>query len=278
MKLLTNPLFSRFFYCVSILIVLLSCQFLTSADKNPSPVTPGIQNPSPTTVPSDQNSAEATPEPPAQSSSDVEELIAGPDPLDYLLNLRSVIIRLNSQQPDGSGSSLQIEIDSAGNMHEVGSLPPFSKENLAQGMEMPTAPESYEIFVVDGKAYASLEQNRNWMSTPVAEDYIAQLSATLHTADGLALWLDLLPSGSLISAGQETVGGFATNKYTVKGLVDGQSITGNLWYEQQTGALVKAELTVPSVLYDGSANGQFKIDLDTQKSKVAPITLPKKPD
>ncbi len=278
MKPLTIRIFLRLSFCAAISLVLVSCRSSTNMDQNPSLRTPIIQDVTPATALPDQNSTDAASESSAPSLPDMEALVAGPNPLDPLIDLRSVIIHLSSQKPDGSGNTLQIEIDSAGNMHERGSLPPFPKVDVAQGVELPTMPGNYEIFVVDGKAYAPLELDRNWMSNPVDEDYVPQLATRLHAADGLASWLDLLPAGSLISAGQETVGGFEADKFTVKGSVDGQSITGNLWYEPQSGALVKAELIVPPVLYDGSANGQFSIALDVQKAEVAPITLPEKPD
>ena len=68
---------------------------------------------------------------------------------------------------------------------------------------------TYEFFVVGGKAYQPNDQLTQmfdvdpWMITPVDEDFISTLSGILHSADGIALWLDILPEGSLTAAGDE---------------------------------------------------------------------------
>jgi hypothetical protein len=262
--------FSRLIFCVWILMISLSCQFLTDVSQNLPPLASTLQNSVPAATLADASTDSSEP-----SSPDAHALISGPNPLDALINMRSVIIRLKIQQPDGSMNSTQIEIDSTGNLHEIKSMPPLSKEGLPPGVEAPERSDHFEIFVIGGKAYIPSEINKEWKSKPVDEDFLPTVSSFLHSGYGLATWLDLLPEGSLTSAGQETVGGFNADKYTVKGTVGEQEITGSLWYEPQTGALVKAELNVPAVLYDESLSGQVKISLDTQKAQVAAIALPK---
>ena len=159
-------------------------------------------------------------------------------------------------------------------------LPAPDPKYLPQGFDTTQLPTSNELFVVDGKAYQMSDLDPTWMSTPIDEDYLSTLSENLHGPDGVAEWLDILPDGSLTSAGQETVGGFAADKYTVNGSVDGQAIIGSLWYEPQSDALVKAELHVPAAINDvtnKSPTGELKINLDTEKPDVPQVTLPSAP-
>ena len=104
------------------------------------------------------------------------------------------------------------------------------------------------------------------------------LSNLLHGPNGPGLWLDLLPAGSLQSAGRTTVGGFDADKYTVNGTVHGQKITGSLWYESH--ALVQVELHIPAALLDPTqpaVQGELKITLAAQKASVPPVILPTPP-
>jgi hypothetical protein len=270
MTLPEKPHFPVLISGVLIALILLSCNFLTGPTSNPLPAST-----------SDQTVGE-TPAGANQSPSSSDAPTAAPDPLDHLLGMRSITIHLTTQRPDGSSSSTQIDIDNTGNMHVKSSLPAMTPEPeaLPQGVEAPKMPTTNELLVVDGKAYHPFDQDPTWMTTPVDENYIQTLSRNLHGADGVALWLDVLPEGSITSAGQEKAGGFDADKYTVNGKVNGQSITGTLWYEPQANALIKADLTVPAALYDvmdKSPQGQLTISLDTQKSNIPPVTLPSAP-
>jgi hypothetical protein len=206
---------------------------------------------------------------------------AEPDPLDRLLAMHSIQFNLIALQPDGTLNSVQGKIDSSGNMH----LTFHSEASLPAGALENSDPEwlkqDYELYVVDGKAYQPDDQNATWMTTPVEENYGEELSNLLHGQDGPGLWLDILPDGSLQSAGQETVGGFATDKYSVNGAVDNQTITGNLWYETEGYALLKVTLTIPAALLlsnpSQKAQGELKITLETQKAEVPPVSLPTPP-
>lgn len=228
-----------------VLLALISCNFLTNLASNPNPSS---------SIPSNQAVSETsgvvqTPssgeEPNTQTPSANENATAEPDPLDHLMNLRSVVIHLASQRPDGSNSSTQLEIDSAGNMHVNYSLPALDHKLFPSWYDTTHIPTSNELFVVDGKAYQSDSQNSAWMITPIDEDYVQTLSEVLHGPDGVAEWLDILPNGSLASAGQESIGGFEADKYTVNGTVDGQSITGQVWYEPQSDSLIKQNFMSP---------------------------------
>ena len=303
MNLSAKPPFPRLIPILLIVVALLSCNFLTNLASNPSPSTssnqtggetPGVaEQPSPAgEEPTAQNS-DGTPAVTEQPPSANENATAAPDPLDHLLGLRSIIIQLTAQRPDGSGSSTQVEIDSAGNMHVKYSLPTLdaklfpqgsdtsnSSELFVQGFDTSKLPTSSELFVMDGKAYQPSDQDPAWMSAPMDANYLQTLSDEFYGPDGFGEWLDILPDGSLISAGQESVGGFQTDTYTVNGTVDGQAVTGKLWYEPQSDSLVKAELNVPAALYDPtdkSLTGALKVSLDTQKANVPLVTLPSAP-
>lgn len=264
MSLPAKPPFSKWIPILLIVTMLFSCNFVPNLISNSSPNQAGSK----------------TPATAGQTASGSMEPTGEPDPLDHLLGMRSIAIQLTAQRPDGSSSSTRVEIDSAGNMHVKYRLPDPDTQYLPHNFDTSKLPTSSELFVVDRKAYRPSDQDPAWMSTPVEDDYLQTLAQDLHGPDGVAEWLDILPDGSLTSAGQERVGGFAADKFTVNGSVGGQAITGNLWYEPQSDALVKAELNVPEALYDvtdKSPNGEIKINLDTQMADVPLVTLPSAP-
>lgn len=204
---------------------------------------------------------------------------AGLDPLERLLEMRSIQFTLTALQPNGAMRSVQGEIDNTGNMHlKLHDSLPLPPDMAEKSSTTSKNPEDSELYVVDGKAYQPDDQNPAWMTTPVAENYGVVLSHQLHGPNGPGLWLDLLPAGSLQPAGGETVGGFAADKYTVNGTVHGQKITGSLWYAAHV--LLQVELHIPAALLDPTkpaAQGELKITLQTQKADVNPVTLPAPP-
>ena len=202
------------------------------------------------------------------------------DPLDRLLSLRSIQCTLVTQRPDGTGLSIDVTIDSSGNMHVLHSLPAIAPDAFPDGFDMKSLPTAYELYLVDGKVYQPDADNPTWMTAPIQEDYVTMLDVELHGPDGPALWLDLLPEGSIHASGQETVGGFAAQKYSVDGQIEGQAISGTIWFEPQTDALVQAELHVPAALLgspDSSQAGELEITLTAQKAAVPSVTLPEAP-
>ncbi len=227
-----------------------------------------------------QASSQAVPTAEAATSEIEKTTTPQPDPLDRLLTMHSIKFNLTSLKWDGTSYSIDVEIDSAGNMHVKHSLPGIDPALFPKGYDPNTLPSGYELYVVDGKAYRPSDQNPNWMTTPVDKTYIQTLSRELHGPDGLGIWLDLLPLGSIHAAGKDSVGGFAADKYTVNGQVEGQSITGAIWFEPQADALVQAELHVPAALLsppDKPQLGEVKITLNAQKADIAPVSLPAAP-
>jgi hypothetical protein len=134
-----------------------------------------------------------------------------------------------------------------------------------------------EISVINGTSYQFDSEDNIWLLNPEPVDYISILSDQLHGSEGPGLWLDLLPAGSLQSSGQATVGGFTTNKYAVNGAVAKHIITGSLWFDMESHALVQVELHVPAALLsvsDESASGELKITLEAQKADIPAMTVP----
>jgi hypothetical protein len=198
---------------------------------------------------------------------------AAPDPLDHLLTMPSIKIDLTAQQPDGSNSSTEIDIDSTGNMQVKYSLPGVDAKLLPKGVDPKTMQTSSELFILSGKAYQPTDQDPNWMAAPFDEDYLPKLSQTLHGPDGPGLWLDMLPDGSVSSVGKDSVGGFETNKYSVNGKVGGPTITGMLWFEPQADALVQSQLNVPAAMVSDPSKPQSG-ELKYHSALRKPISLP----
>jgi hypothetical protein len=150
-------------------------------------------------------------------------------------------------------------------------------EDMPKGFDPKAIKTDSELLVVGGKAYLLNDLDPNWTSNPIDENYPVTLAQELHGMDGPAVWLDMLPDGSIQPAGQDLVGGFSVDKYVVNGKVDNQTISGTLWEEPQSDALIQAELHIPGALLsdpDQPEPGELKIVLSAQKADVPTITLP----
>ena len=264
-----HPHFQRWLVLLPIVMVMLACNFRLGPG---APTTPASQG-------STGTATQTTLLPQGSTGEATQTTPAGLDPLDRLLGMRSIQFNLTALRPDGTSRSLQAEIDTSGNMHlklhASVVLPPGLPEKFSSTLKLP---EESELYVVDGKYYQLDDQNPAWTTTPLAQDYGVVLSNLLHGPNGPGLWLDLLPAGSLQSAGRTTVGGFDADKYTVNGTVHGQKITGSLWYESH--ALVQVELHIPAALLDPTqpaVQGELKITLAAQKASVPPVILPTPP-
>ncbi len=253
-------------------LISLACTLSQFATQTPTSKITGTAQPAP------NGSASAGQETPATSN--LQEDITHPDPIDHLLSLDSIQINLTSTRPDSSSQSTQITIDAAGNMDVKFTENSPADENMPKGFDPKAIKTDSELLVVDGKAYLPNDLDPTWMSTPIADNYPATLAQELHGMDGPAVWLNLLPDGSIQPAGQDLVGGFAVDKYIVNGKVDNQTISGTLWEETQSDALIQAELHIPGALLsdpDQPEPGELKIVLNAQKADVPAITLPAAP-
>ncbi len=273
--------------CIFLLAALFFLLALTACSAAPAPTSSPLPGSTQIPVESTQTDESAqTPQPvqtreptDAPTDDDSAPTAAYPDPLNNLLQMRSVKISLNGSRPDGRNRSIAAEIDETGNMRLRYSQPAIKTEALSEGTDVSWVDSFYEIYVIDGNAYAPSESDPTWMDTPVAEDYVTVLSDQMHGLEGFTTWLDMLPRGSLQPAEGETVGGFSADKYAVDGVIGGRQINGALWYDPSTHALVKAELRIPAVLDSDPANpesGDIVITLNAEKSVVEPINLPPK--
>ena len=202
------------------------------------------------------------------------------DPLDRLLDLHPLQFTLTTARPDGTSRSINAQVDGAGNMHVTMQYKGYVLKSLPKGFDPTLMPGSSEVYVIGGKAYRPSKQELDWMTKPGNDDFKQSLALWLHGSDGPALWLEILPPGSIQKAGNESVGGFEAVKYLVKGMVENQNISGTLWEEIETDALVQAELHVPGALLstpNHPQSGELKITLTAQKADIAPISLPAAP-
>jgi len=271
--------FSRLIALCLVLIMAAACNF--TPERSSTVTSPALETPAAAASPQVVENATATVQTQDMTSAPAENetsaTVTVPDPLDNLLEMRSIKISLSGVHADGTSRSIDVEIDSTGNMHLQYTRPIPASEGLPEGITLPEIVPSYEVYVIDGKAFAPSESDPTWVDNPVDADFIPVLSGQMHGLDGFTTWLDLLPAGSLQPAGNETVGGFSTDKYSISGLVDGQQISGMLWYDPQTHALVKAEMHIPASLNSDPANpesGEILITLAAEKAEIPPITLP----
>ena len=273
-----------------ILVVGLTIFFCAIACTLPFNLSPSNQNtPEAETAASPSNTAPAEqPQPVSSTPSTTTQSTSIPsstalnktDPLDHLLDLHLVQFSLTTSRPDGTSRSIIAQVDGAGNMHVTMEYKGYVLKSLPKGFDPKLMPGSSEVYVIDGKAYRPSKQELDWMIKPVNEDFKQSLTLWLHGSDGPALWLEILPPGSIQKAGNETVGGFKAVKYLVKGMVENQNISGTLWEEPETDALVQAELHVPGALLstpNHPQSGELKITLTAQKADIAPIKLPAAP-
>lgn len=259
---------TRWSIVLFIVPAMLACIFFQrpAAEATPSPVPENPGEPTSTTA--------ASEDPPASDEPAPDE----PDPLDYLLDLRSVRFNLTASYPDETSSSVQAEIDAAGSMHLKFTAPNMEPPDMPEEFKPPTLPLDFEIYVIDEIDYQLNSEDNRWSANTEPTDYRNKLSEQLHGPAGPGLWLDLLPDGSLQSAGEESVGGFTTEKVTVNGLVADQTITGSLWFDTESYALVQVELHVPAALLSAGeepVQGELKITLEAQKADVPPISVPR---
>jgi hypothetical protein len=199
------------------------------------------------------------------------------NPLQRLLDLRSIQFTLATARPDGSRRTIETQIDAVGNMHVKILFDGYALNKLPDGFNIKMMPASSEVYVIDGKAYRPSLQDTDWRNTPVNDDFKMGLLTWLHGSDSPSLWLDLLPPGSIKKVGNESIGSFNAIKYSINGSVGNQNISGTLWEETQTNALVQAELHIPAALTGIAEKAQGKeltITLTVQKTTVPTITLP----
>jgi hypothetical protein len=193
--------------------------------------------------------------------------------LEGTTNLRSVNLDLVTVYSDREPKELSAEIDSAGNTHLSISLPLTAAFTADQPPDAPL-PGDFELFIVDGSAYTRIGGEGE-----AAQDnsYLTMLADTLNGPEGPGLWLNIVPEEDYTPAGTETYGGFTAAKYTVAGNLDKGVVSGTIWVDDQSSALVGAELTVSGGLFfppGSDRSGDVRITLTVRQTTVPAITLP----
>jgi hypothetical protein len=196
----------------------------------------------------------------------------GPDMIDQTISLRSVRLSLTATYPDGEERSLSGEIDAAGNMRLVEPLDPGP--NLRSTL---TPPEEgwgeFEVIIVGGHAYV------HRTGEPPAEDdsYLDALARELRGPEGPGLWLGWAGTENLEPAGHEEVGGFSAIRYPVQADLGDGSVDGTIWVDEETSALVRAELTISPALFSTAQNlasGDLTIVFEAVQADITPISIP----
>lgn len=274
---------------LAILTISLACSLTAGQSPTPTLAAPAVET-APQTAASQAAPQEQATQPPSNANTQPPQPTVAPataasagddpfqpDPLDRVLDLRSVTFTLTTQRPDGATRMIAGQIDSAGALHIVINEPAYDISGMPAGFE--AAPETpvVEFYVLDGKVYMPDAGDESWKTAPVDTDFMTSFSRELHGMESPALWLNLLPDGSVSLAGSEDSGGFQANHYIVSGQVSGQTITGSFWKDPQTNTLLAAELHVPAALLsapDDPQSGELIITLKVEKAIVASISLP----
>jgi hypothetical protein len=181
--------------------------------------------------------------------------------------LRGVKISLTTTQPDGSVTSLNVEIDANGNQHVLKTYPKSNTQLFENGA--PNPPTTLEMYVLNGMAYAP---DKDGTFRPAdTQAMTATLQNALLSPEGPAFWLKVLPSGSLTPQGSDETGGFQASKYAIQGALDGGTITGTLWVGPNQSALLMTELDIPAKLAGSQTEGTMQIRFTVEQADIAPI-------
>ena len=206
-----------------------------------------------------------------------EEDPFSPDPLDRILDLRSVAFTLTTQRPDGSIRTITGQIDEYGSLHITINEPAYDISGMPAGLERPAENPVVEFYVLNDHVYIPDAVEENWKTVSIDSNCRTSFSRELHGMESPALWLDLLPAGSVTPASSEDSGGFHAQCYAVSGQISDQTVTGKFCKDPQTNTLLAAELHVPAALLstpDDPQSGEMVITLKVEKMEVPPITLP----
>lgn len=176
-----------------------------------------------------------------------------------VLAMRSVQIVLQAELPDGTSVRVTADVDAQGNYRVVDD----------EGDSHPV-----EDFKVGGLSYSHLKG-----SDPVVEikgdvDFLEDI---LSGPASPAMWLSFMEESSFSLLASEPKGGFTTDHYRIQGNLDQAIITGDLWMDADTNAMVDASMEVPGSLLletDQSGNKPLRITFQVEKAEVKPIQLP----
>jgi hypothetical protein len=193
--------------------------------------------------------------------------------LDGTAALRSAKFHLDIVYADGAPKKWTAEIDSAGNTHLSIKVPMTAAFTADQPPDAPL-PGDFELFIVGGAAYTRIGGEG-----PAARDdsYLTLFADLLDGPEGPGLWLNILPAEDYTPAGTESYGGFTAAKYTVDGQLEKGAVSGTIWVDDQSGALVGADLVVSDGLFfppGSDRSGDVRITLTGRRMDVPAVVLP----
>ncbi len=241
---MSHHIFPKLAVTGSFAVLVLSCSFLQNAASQTS--TPGAANPG--AAPSGEDSR-----------------------VQAALDLRSVQMTLETAFPGEAPRRILVSIDAAGNQYIEMALP--VPEGSSDTSNSPEA-NLLEIFVIEGAGYSRIGKEGQAKSSPDQTDALHRI---LYNPAGPGMWLMLLPKDAQTPAGTETRGGFQATRFVVDGTIEEGTIRGEIWQDEQTKALVGANLSVSESLFyppDSGRNGTVTIQLTVEKADVLSITLP----
>lgn len=192
--------------------------------------------------------------------------------IENALAQRSVRILLEVTEPTGRVSSTSAEIDAKGNQHLKIRYPEGSPS--LYGEEAGSPPVEIEIFAIDGTVYTTDSRDEEKLQK-TGPELAGKLEQILNGAEGVGLWLRILPEGSLKREGAEQRGGFQAQGFSVHGDINGEIITGEIWIDQGSNGLICANLNVPASLtsYGVSGTGDLLIRYTMEKTSLSPIEI-----
>lgn len=227
-----------------------------------------------TSTPSEAPPADTTSPQPIETAASPEqvETAVGTDMIHATLSLRSVSMTLSAVYPDGPVRSLEAQVDASGNVHLT---QPFS---LPPDVQLESTPESkdwnqFEVYIVSGHAYILTGEGE----VTEAPASMTMLEEALRGPEGPGLWLVLVGTRDLEPAAHEQVGGFKVIRYPVNAALEEGAITGTLWMDETSLALVRADLKISPLLFSNPAspaNGDLSITLDVVRKDIPEIKLP----
>lgn len=237
----------------------MSCSFFSGAasqtDEGPAAPEPAIETP-------------ALPE--GEISSDEMEGLTDPR-VEAALSLRSVQMVLEVSFPGEATDRSLVFVDASGNQRIEMTTP------IPEDAELPPTSEDWnvaEIFVVDGQAYSRMGKIGSVELHPEEADALSQM---IYNPTGPGLWLLLAPGEAFTSTIEESQGGFDCIRYALDTSLEGGDVWGEIWVDQETGALIEANLSISEGLLrpvESGTEAEVLIYFSVEKAEVPPIEIP----
>jgi hypothetical protein len=185
------------------------------------------------------------------------------------LTLRSVTLELTTTYAEPK--TISVQIDAVGNLHVSTAMPKL--QGTAETTEFPQ-PGDFELFQINGTTYTRIGPENLVNPDDTNQPFLEDL---LFGPEGPGMWLGLVPEDGFVKSGTESYGGFDVSIYTVNYQNEQGTLTGTIRVDNQSEALVSAELSISESLFfppGSDPGGDVKISLSVQHTEVSPISLP----